>query len=290
MLISRSTLAHLRFVFSVFLLPVYLFAYSQAKHTTSFRATIIFVAWYVLAIPATNGYNSYFDKDEGSIALLAKPPAVDKSLYYVSVLMEVLAFLLGLFISVWFAFAVLIYGIMSKLYSHPATRLKKYPIISFLTVFFFQGAFMYWAIFGGLAGLSLSSFNWNLQLLLAGGICSCLIGASYPLTQIYQHEEDSKRGDYTLSLMLGYRGSFIFSGILFAVGIVLSFFYWQILGNMGNFYFFLGCSLPIFLFFNYWFFKVIKEASAANYKNAMLMNFISAAFMLLYFGWLAVQH
>ncbi len=35
MLISKSTLAHLRFVFSVFLLPVYLFAYSQTNSTLS---------------------------------------------------------------------------------------------------------------------------------------------------------------------------------------------------------------------------------------------------------------
>lgn len=290
MILSRSTLAHLRFVFSVFLLPVYLFAYSQAGYTTVFRAAIIFVVWYVLAIPATNGYNSYFDKDEGSIGLLEKPPAVDKSLYYVSISMEILAFLLGLFISVWFAFAVLLYGVMSKLYSHPATRLKKYPVVSFLTVFFFQGAFMYWAIFGGLAGPILFYMDWQPESIIAGGICSCLIGASYPLTQIYQHEEDSKRGDFTLSLMLGYKGSFIFSGIVFAAGIVLSFFYWHILGEVKNFYIFLACSFPIFLFFNYWFFKVLKTASAANYKNAMRMNFISAAFMLLYFGYLASQH
>lgn len=290
MLVSRSTLAHLRFVFSIFLLPVYLFAYSQAGYVTPFRAILVFVIWYVLAIPATNGYNSYFDKDEGSITLLAKPPAVDKSLYYVSILMELAAFLLGLLIGFWFALAVLVYGLMSKMYSHPSTRLKKYPVISFLTVFFFQGAFMYWAIFGGLAGPVLLYLGWQPEILIAGGICSCLIGASYPLTQIYQHEEDSKRGDFTLSLMLGYKGSFIFSGIVFASGIVLSFFYWHILGEMKNFYLFLACSFPIFLFFNYWFFGVIKTASAANYKNAMRMNFISAAFMLLYFGYLAYQH
>lgn len=290
MFVSKSTLAHLRFVFSIFLLPVYLFAYSQINDVPAFRAILIFVIWYVLAIPATNGYNSYFDKDEGSIGLLEKPPAVDKNLYFVSILMELTAFLLGLLISVWFAFAVLIYGVMSKLYSHPAFRLKKYPIISFLTVFFFQGAFMYWAIYGGLAGPVLLYLGWDSSVLIAGGICSCLIGASYPLTQIYQHEEDCKRGDHTLSLLLGYKGSFVFSGIVFAAGIVLSFFYWHILGEMKNFYVFLACSFPIFLFFNYWFFRVIKEASEANYKNAMLMNFISAAFMLLYFGYLVYQH
>ena len=286
-MVSRSTFAHLRFVFSIFLLPVFLFAYSQVPQLTFFRVIIVFVVWYVLAIPATNGYNSYFDKDEGSIGLLEKPPAVDKSLYFTSITMELMAFLLGLLISFWFAVAVLIYGVLSKLYSHPATRLKKYPVISFLIVFFFQGAFMYWAIYGGLAGFGLEDFRWDKQTLLAGGICSCLIGASYPLTQIYQHEEDFKRGDITISLKLGYRGSFVFSGIIFGLGVIMSFFYWYDLQTIANFYFFLGCAAPIFLYFNYWLFGVIKTASAANYKNAMRMNFISAVFMLLFFGYLA---
>ena len=290
MIVSRSALVHLRFVFSIFLLPVYLFAYSQAPGTTSFKALLILLIWYGLALPAANGYNSYFDKDKGSITLLAKPPEVDKSLYYLSLFMEVLAFLSGFLISIWFAFAVLIYGLMSKLYSHPSVRLKKRPIISFLTVSFFQGAFMYWAIYGGLCDLNLLPFGWTPSVIIAGGICSCLIGGSYPLTQIYQHKEDSERGDYTLSLMLGYRGSFIFAEILFAEAITLSYFYWHSVAKMGDFYFFLGCCFPIFLFLNYWYYRVIKEASEANFKNAMNMSFISAAFMLIYFGYLAYVH
>jgi 1,4-dihydroxy-2-naphthoate octaprenyltransferase len=53
--------------------------------------------------------------------------------------------------------------------------------------------------------------GWSSHLLIAGAICSCLIGASYPLTQVYQHQEDSQRGDRTLSLLLGYKGSFMSS-------------------------------------------------------------------------------
>lgn len=285
---SRSAIAHLRFVFSLFLMPVYLFAYSQAFVIHVSSAILVFLIWHLLAFPASNGYNSYFDKDEESIALLDKPPVVDISLYYFSLLMEVLAFLLGLLVSWQFACAVLIYGIMSKLYSHPKTRLKKYPIISFLTVFFFQGAFIYWSTYAAISGLNLF-YGWNLNFIIAGAICSCLIGASYPLTQVYQHAEDSRRGDRTLSLLLGYKGSFIFSGILFATAILLSFFYWQSAGKLHKFYFFLICSAPVFLFFNYWFYKVGQSTTNANFKNAMLMNFISAGCMLLYFGVLAMR-
>lgn len=283
---SLSALAHLRIVFSVFLLPVYLFAFSQAPFINTTSAVLIFFIWHFLAFPASNGYNSYFDKDEDSIALLAEPPKVDITLYYFSILLEGLAFVLGFIVSWQFAVAVLIYGVMSKLYSHPATRLKKYPIISFLTVFFFQGAFIYWTTYTALFQGSLFS-PWSLQFFIAGAICSCLIGASYPLTQVYQHAEDSRRGDRTLSLLLGYKGSFIFSGALFAVGIALSFIYWRNAGLMNHFYLFLVCSVPVFSFFNYWFFKVNKDVKHANFVNAMLMNFISAGSMLLYFGILA---
>jgi 1,4-dihydroxy-2-naphthoate octaprenyltransferase len=284
---TRSAWAHLRFVFSVFLLPVYLFAFSQATAIHAGQAVLIFFIWHLLAFPASNGYNSYFDRDEESIALLATPPEVDISLYYFSILLEAAAFLLGFLISWEFAFAVLLYGIMSKLYSHPATRLKKYPIISFLTVFFFQGAFIYYTTYTALSGLSLFD-RWDTGFIVAGAICSCLIGASYPLTQVYQHAEDSRRGDRTLSLLLGYKGSFIFSGVLFAAGIALSYYYWHTAGMMLNFYFFLLCALPIFLFFNYWFYKVGQSTENANFKNAMRMNFLSSACMLIYFGVLAV--
>ena len=285
---TRSTLAHLRFVFSLFLMPVYLFAYSQATVIDPGAAVLVFLIWHLLAFPASNGYNSYFDKDEESIGLLDKPPVVDISSYYFSLLLEATGFLLGFLISWQFAFAVLIYGIMSKLYSHPATRLKKYPFISFLTVFFFQGAFIYWTTYNALSGGSVFS-GWDIDFFIAGGICSCLIGASYPLTQVYQHGEDGRRGDRTLSLVLGYKGSFICSGALFACGIVLSFFYWRHTGSLLNFYWFLVFAAPVFIYFNYWFYKVGQSTANANYKNAMWMNFISAGCMLCYFGMLALR-
>jgi len=285
---SRSAIAHLRFVFSLFLMPVYLFAYSQSVAIHADAAMLVFLIWHLLAFPASNGYNSYFDKDEESIGLLDKPPMVDISLYYFSIMLEAAGFLLGFLVSWQFAFAVLIYGIMSKLYSHPSTRLKKYPIISFLTVFFFQGAFIYWTTYTALTGTSLFA-GWDLNFVLAGCICSCLIGASYPLTQIYQHGEDGRRGDRTISMLLGYKGTFVFSGAMFATGILLSFFYWQRVDNSDNFYFFLMCAAPVFLFFNYWFYLVSGSTAHANYKNAMRLNFISAGCMLFYFGMLAYK-
>ncbi|MES2276961.1 MAG: UbiA family prenyltransferase [Bacteroidota bacterium] len=282
---TRSAIAHLRFVFSLFLFPVFLFALSQTPVIHLSKTILVFFIWHFLAFPASNGYNSYFDRDEQSIALLKTPPKVDISLYYFSLFIEMLAFVLALYVDLYFAFAVLLYGVMSKLYSHPRTRLKKYPIGSFLVVFFFQGAFIYWSTHFALNDASPLE-GWNNHLLIAGAICSCLIGASYPLTQVYQHKEDRSRGDRTLSILLGYKGSFIFSSALFAAGLYMVYLYWKPSGNLHRFYLFLACAAPIFLFFNYWFFRVGQSRRNANYTNAMIMNFLSAICMIAYFGWL----
>lgn len=283
---SASALLHLRLLFSVFLLPVYLFALSQATDINVFNAVLTFVVWHLLVYPASNGFNSYFDKDEGSIALIESPPPVDKSLYNFSLLLDVIALLLSLFVGWILFFAVLVYGIISKMYSHPQFRLKKYPIISFLIVFIFQGAFIYWSTYASIGSFEWLS-DWNFNFILAGLISSCLIGATYPLTQVYQHEEDSKRGDTTLSIILGIRGSFYFSAILFLLSGILVYFYWQSLGLIQYFWLFLLIASPVLILFIKWFLAVYQDPAEANFKNMSRMTLVSSIMMLLYFGILA---
>lgn len=279
---SKSALIHFRFAFSFFLMPVYFFAISQAPAFNISYAILVFIIWHLFIYPASNGYNSYYDKDEGSIALVEKPPQVDISLYYTALMTEVLGVLLSFLVSFEFALSTIVYGILSKAYSHPAIRLKKYPIVSFLVVFIFQGAFVYWTTLSAVSGngiIHLLSTNF----IIAGLICSCLIGASYPLTQVYQHDEDRKRGDKTLSLLLGIKGTFMISAILFAAGASLLYVYWNDLNSLSNFWIFLGFALPVFAVFLNWLFKVLKDSREANFNNMMRMTTISGLSMLLYF-------
>ncbi len=282
-LVTRSALLHLRIPFSFFLLPVFVFALSQVADVNLLKSIVVFVVWHLFAYPASNGYNSYFDKDEGSIALLEKPPAVDKTLYYLSLILELIAIVIAGCVSLEFALAVFIYGVLSKLYSHPSTRLKKYPVISFFVVFIFQGAFVYWTTYAAISDTSIFNMKDDSNFILAGLICSCLIGASYPLTQVYQHEEDSKRGDKTLSLLLGIKGSFFFSAILFAGGILSLFFYWNTKSDVNKFWIFLAFALPVLLTFIDWLLKVLKDEKQADFRNMTRMTVISSAMMLAYF-------
>ena len=278
-----SALLHMRFAFSLFLMPVYLFSLSQAPQVIPINAFLTFIIWHILVYPASNGYNSYFDKDEGSIALIKNPPMVDKSLYNFSLLLDLIALILSLLVNTGLFAAVLIYGILSKLYSHPSVRLKKYPVISFLIVFIFQGACIYWSSYAAVSGLNILN-GWNLNYILAGLICSCLIGATYPLTQIYQHVEDAKRGDKTLSIVLGIRGSFWFSAALFIISIILMYAYWFRLAMMNNFWIFLVCVAPVIIIFCTWFMKVYHDPKAANFKNMSRMTLLSSLMMLIYFS------
>ena len=173
------------------------------------------------------------------------------------------------------------------MYSHPLIRLKKYPLISFMIVFIFQGAFVYWSTYASVSGLD-TLLGWNLNFTLAGLICSCLIGATYPLTQVYQHAEDLKRGDKTLSLVLGIRGSFYFSACLFLLSGILLFIYWERLELMGNFWLFLVISAPVLVIFLKWFVSVYRDPTQANFKNMSRMTLLSSIMMLIYFGLLNI--
>ena len=281
--VLKSVLLHLRLPFSLLLLPVYLFALGMASNVNNTYAVVVFVVLHFFIYPASNAYNSYFDKDEDSIALIKNPPKTTRSLYLTAISLEWVGVFLALFVNIYFAICVLVFNFLSKAYSHPSVRLKKHPLISFLVIFIFQGAFIYYSCF---FAFSQNMISFSTDVFIAGLICSCLIGASYPLTQIYQHAEDAKRGDQTLSILLGYKGSFAFSGLVFFTGTALMFYYWLQKNQLFNFYVFVVCCLPIMVYFVWWLLKVLKNTEEANFKNAMRMTFISGAMMLLYFTWL----
>ncbi|MBE7176214.1 MAG: UbiA prenyltransferase family protein [Mucilaginibacter polytrichastri] len=285
---TRSALLHMRWAFSLFLMPVFLFAASQVHHASSLNLLLVFICWHALAYPASNGYNSYFDRDEGSIALLKHPPKTDISLYYFSLFLEVLAILLALFVGPLFALNIAVYGLLSKAYSHPRVRLKKYPWISFFVVFLFQGAFVFWASF--LALLPEAAFRYGSRFFEAAFSCSFLIGASYPLTQIYQHDEDRRRGDITLSIRLGKTGTLIFSAFLFMVGFALLTDY-IFHTEKGFFFLFPGLLLmPAVLHFGFWFYRIRNNKGTAGFREAMRQSLLGAAGLLIFFSLLFAKN
>lgn len=282
MMFKRSTWLHLRIPFSFFLLPVFLFALALSPNINGARLLIVFMALHIFLYPASNGFNSYFDKDEKSIGGLKHPPKVSVGLYYTALLFDLAAILTGLLINWQFALMLLLYGLVSKAYSHPVIRLKKYAYASWFIAGLFQGAFTFLMAYTGLNGYGFGPV-FRMELLLPALLTSFVLWGSYPMTQIYQHEEDHARGDLTLSYKLGIKGTFYFTAVVFTVAVVLFCLYFSLHHKVQYAWSFVVLMAPTMIYFLYWFFRVLKNQDNADYGHTMWLNFISSFFLNTFF-------
>jgi len=280
-MLNRSTIQLLRFPFSLFLAPVFFFALSTVEEIDWGRALLVFFILHILVYPASNGYNSYMDRDESPIGGLANPMQPTRQLYFTTLVMDLLAIILGTFISAYFSLGILLYILASRSYSFRGIRLKKYPIIAYLTVIVFQGAVTFALVYHGCS--SQKPLTIPVLPMIAA---SLLIGGFYPLTQIYQHDVDRKDGVISISARLGYRGTFIFSAFVYILAMGVLGFYYMELNQMRKFLILTTLLLPVLIFFLKWAISVWKDVSAANFNNTMRLNVVasictSIAFILL---------
>lgn len=271
-MLSASTIRLLRIPFSVFLSPLYFFALAQVPQIHAGKAILVFVILHFLVYPASNGYNSYMDRDTESIGGLEKPPMPGRQLYIATMVLDTAGILLSLFISPLFAGMMLLYIGASKAYSYRGIRLKQFPVTGYLVVIVFQGALTFWLVYYGSSAGHALPVPWQGMV-----ICALLIGGFYPLTQVYQHRQDLADGVTTISYKLGYTGTFVFCAIVYllAWSFMAQFFIMQqgedelILVSL----FF----VPVIVYFIRWFRQVRKNRDAASFKNTMVMNWLAAA-------------
>lgn len=283
MIIKASTIQLLRLPFSFFLLPVYLFALSQTVQTNWWNALLVFAVLHLLVFPASNGYNSYADRDEGPVGGLREPLQPTRQLWNLVLVMDILAVLLGWLVSGWFALGILVYILASRAYSSRKVRLKKYPVTGFLVVVICQGALVFWLSYHGVDP------RLPLDVPLTGCLASSLlIAGAYPLTQVYQHQADEADGVLTLSRLLGTRGTFILSALLFNLAFLVLGLHFGLQLELNRFVLLLGCMLPVLVFFIRWAAKVWKDRSAASFDNLMKMNWLSSCCTVTGFGILVI--
>ncbi len=276
----KNILIHLRFHFGLFLLPIFLYSLSTIDRLDVQLSLFLFIILHLIVYPSSNGYNSLQDQDTGSIGGIKSPPKCPKEMFWVTIGLDVLAIILAFLINLNVSFLIFLYISVSRLYSYRKIRLKKYPIVSFLIVSFFQGSLVllmvYYTHFQTLA------FDFKIAIYMLTSFL--MIGATYPLTQIYQHKEDREDGVFTISMLLGKKGTFYFSALFFLLFTVLMIV--QLNEYSNSFFliaiFFIAFSFP-FIFFNYWMFKVLKNEINANFENTMKMNLIASSSFIIYF-------
>jgi 4-hydroxybenzoate polyprenyltransferase len=170
------------------------------------------LSWAVLGSGGTLALNSAFDKDEGDIAFLHNPPKVPRLLALFALIVMALGLGIALFISVRFVVAYLICFMMSVIYSVPPFRMKSRAGMDMLIS---AGGYGAMTVYSGWAAL-----NQPLVPPIPSVVAAffCLLAAWYPITQFYQMEEDRRRGDRTLSLVIGKRNGLLLATLAMLAG------------------------------------------------------------------------
>ena len=271
-MISPSTFKLLRLPFSLFLSPIYFFSLSQVPDVNWLKASLVFFIIHFLVYPASNGYNSYMDRDTGPIGGLEKPPMPSKELFILTIVLDTVAILLSLFIGWLFTLVMISYIGASKAYSFRGIRLKRFAVLSYLVVIIFQGAVTFWLVYYG-SGNNVGIFEPPWQGML---ICALLVGGFYPLTQIYQHKQDYDDGVQTISFKLGYSGTFVFSTLVYLLAWVFMIQYFIASGQRDRLWLVGILFIPVIIYFITWWRKVHADPAAANFRNTMRMNWLAS--------------
>ena len=161
------------------------------------------VIWVVFLNGGTLAINSVFDKDEGDIGYLNAPPPLPRYLLHFSVALLVLGQLLAFTLPAGFQIAYAICFVLSILYSVPPFRFKAVAGVDWVINMWGFGSLTPYAAWAA-TGRPLDVGH-GLVLL---AFCPLFAGL-YPLTQLYQFDEDRRRGDRTLALILGMRVSLV---------------------------------------------------------------------------------
>jgi 4-hydroxybenzoate polyprenyltransferase len=208
---ARELVIHLRLHYQLLLAPIFLWGYFLAGEPPDLDFWLAFLAFHIFLYGGMTAFNSYYDRDEGPIGGLAKPPPVRQALLPFSLIVQGIGLLMAARVNVNFLVIYLIIFGLGIAYSFPPIRLKGRPLVGLITVGFGQGVL---ASLGGWAAAK-PDFALITPLDWLGILAATLITIGfYPLTQIYQIDEDLARGDQTFAAWAGPRSTFLFATVI----------------------------------------------------------------------------
>jgi 1,4-dihydroxy-2-naphthoate octaprenyltransferase len=206
---------HLRLHFQLMLASIFLLGYVLAGGRVNGRGALAFAIVHVCLYGGATAFNSSFDRDEGPVGGLAFPPPVRPELLVFSVALQTLALLLAPIVGIdfWAICAAMI--VLSIGYSHPMLRWKARPWSSLLVVSVGQGVLGF--DLGVLASGTGARYLQHPTLILGALTTTLVTTGLYPLTQVYQIEEDRRRGDRTFAVAFGAKACYRLSLVLLAL-------------------------------------------------------------------------
>ena len=214
---------HLRLPFNALLSPIFLWGvWLGGGAEDPVRVVVAYLSLHLFLYGGTNALNSYYDRDEGPIGGLLRPPPVDRGLlgwaWGVQLAgLPLAAWVGGPFLAVWLALLA-----VATAYSHPRWRWKSQPVAAVAAVGLGQGGL------GALAGawaVADPARGWAvvgdlLQPGFALGLAAAitLVPGLYVVSQVYQTREDRARGDRTWPVLLGPAAALRWATLVSGVG------------------------------------------------------------------------
>ena len=265
---------HLRLHYQFFILSGgYLLGGYLSDQMYAAQFWIQFFNVHVLLFGGATAYNSWWDKDEGAIGGLKHPPKMEKWMHPASLLLMFTGWVWSIFTG--FEYAA-VYGtslLFFWLYSTPHARWKGKPLLSLAAIAVSTG------FNSVLLGLWAAGGVFNAAVLLSAVGASTILLSLYPVSQIFQIDEDRNRGDETFTPHYGLESTKKFFVISYLFGLsFLSFGLYLAEGVIGPIIFILGSFS--FLIIR----RMINpmEGRKAEYKNVMKTKFFASLSFVLF--------
>lgn len=174
-----------------------------------------FLNVHLLLNGGVTAYNSFWDKDEGPIGGVEHPPPMTPWMHSAAMALQALSLVLAAPMGVIYTGLVATTIVLSALYSAPWARWKGHPLLSFLAVG--VGTGMNTFLMGYLAG----GGTFGVWIVQAAAGVALLLLSMYPVSQVFQVEEDQARGDRSFAVAFGLRGVRIFFVLAYSTGLAV---------------------------------------------------------------------
>lgn len=272
---QNNSIQQSHFVLSLIFLPIFLFAISQTQEINWLHTALFFVVMFVLVQPSIQMQMAYANMQLSKCDIAQTEQA--KKLFKISTAMDGVAVVFSTIIfSLEAGAGLLTYLLLSKLLNSNPIRLKKYAIISWLLTMAMQGVLLF----------ALTQYTSGKIMLITNVFAlqatAFFVGFMFPLTQMYTHQQDANRGDLTISLRLGIKGTFTLGLVAFLVAILLMGLHFYNVKKLFHFYLFLLFLSPVAAYFFWWRKNAKIQPLVANYTFTRLFVMITTISMGLF--------
>lgn len=232
-----------------------------------------FFSVHIFLYGGATAYNSYYDKDEGPIGGLEKPPKMKEWMLNASILTQLFGLVVGALVGLKFLILYSVCMVFSYLYSNPSVRWKGNMFLSVSAI----GVSTILPFYLGYLSAGAKEITIESATLSLGVAFSIL--SFYPISQLYQVSEDLKRGDITLAVKYGLKGAKIIFLIFYILGAALIIWVLRSIDlSLTLFYVFGNFIIGIFIWYKLKTIKLVPE----SYHGVMRLKYLTGSLFLIF--------